>query len=158
MQHALDRNAGPARDDTRDVLLGHGLFHHRLARFLLEGVQAFFERGNDAVGKLARAGEIALALRDVELLARLVELAANLLRFAELVLLRLPARGELGGFLFQIGKLDLELLQALGRRLVALFLQSLALDLELNDAPVELVERLGLGVRLACASGSPPRP
>ena len=56
--------------------------------------------------------------------------------------------GERAGLLLEVGELLLELLQpVLGGRVV-LLLQRLALDLELHDAPVELVELLGLGVDL----------
>ena len=48
----------------------------------------------------------------------------------------------------EIGELLLQLLQAVLGGAVGLLLQRLALDLELDDAPVELVEMLGLGVDL----------
>ena len=84
----------------------------------------------------------------LEVEARLVELLLELGGGAELLLLRLPARGERGRLLLEVGELLLQPLQPVLRRLVGLLLQRLALDLELDDAPVELVERLGLGIDL----------
>ena len=53
-----------------------------------------------------------------------------------------------GGRLLEVGELALEPLQPVARGLVALLLQRLALDLQLDDAAVELVELLGLGIDL----------
>ena len=47
---------------------------------LLGRLQLLLEVGNDAVGKLARPRQLALALGDVEFRARLVELLLDLLR------------------------------------------------------------------------------
>ena len=122
------------------------------------GLQLALEIGDDAVGELARAREIAAALRDLELLAGAVDLFLQLLRRLERFLLLVPARGQRRGLLFQLGELGFQLLQPILRGLVGFLLQRLALDLELDDAPVELVQFLGLGVRPASAGGSPPRP
>jgi len=75
---------------------------------------------------------------------RRVEALLQLLRLAELVLLRLPGGGHRGGLLLEVGQLLLEPLQAVARGLVGLLLEGLALDLQLDDAPVEAVHFLGL--------------
>ena len=63
-------------------------------------------------------------------------------------LLRLPHFLEIRVFLFQRLQRVFQGAQALARRLVGLFLERLALDLELNDAPIQLVERLRLRIDL----------
>ena len=68
----------------------------------------FSSAGIDAIGKLAGLGEVAGALRLLELEARLVELLLQLRGGAELLLLRLPAGGERVGFLLEVGELLLE--------------------------------------------------
>ena len=107
-----------------------------------------FEFGDAAVGKLAGLGEVALPLRAVEFGPRLVELLLDLGRAGELLLLGHPALGERLALFLEIGQFLLEPLQTVLRGLVGLLLQRLALDLELDDAPVEFVERLRLGIDL----------
>ena len=51
-------------------------------------------------------------------------------------------------FLLEVGELLLQPLEPVLRGVVGFLLQRLALDLELDDAAVELVERLGLGIDL----------
>ena len=119
---------------------------------LLHLLQLRFEVGDDAVGELAGLGEIAFALRLLELDARGLELLLQLLRAGELLLLLGPALGEAGRLLLEIGELLVELLQPLLGGVVRLFVQRLALDLELHDPPVEFVELLGLGVDLHAQS------
>ena len=106
--------------------------------------EPLFEVGDDAVGQLAGPRPIAVALRLLEFGARLLELLLQLLRAGELLLLGLPLRGQVGRFLLELRELLLELLQPLLRGLVGLLLQRLALDLQLHDAAVELVDFLGL--------------
>ena len=53
---------------------------------------------------------------------------------------------EIGVFLLELGELLVKVGQTLGRCFVGLFLKRLALDLELDDAPLEPVHRLGLRV------------
>ena len=96
---------------------------------------------------------VALALRLGERVARGVELFLELGGLAELVLLGLPAGGQRVGLLLQVRKLAGELLEAILRGCVGLLLQRLLLDLELHDAPVELVQLLGLRVDLHPLAG-----
>ena len=150
LQHLVDRNAGPARHDLRDVVGRHGLLDHRaLAVFArLRLLELLLQLRNVSISQFAGALELALALRDGELVARLVELLLEVCGQAELLLLGAPRRGERGGLFFEVGKLLLEPAKPVLRRLVLLQLQRLALDLELHDAAVDLVERLGLGIDL----------
>ncbi len=95
LQHPVDRHAGPARDDLRDVIGRHRLLdHRRLAVARFDRSQLLLQLGDDAIGQLAGAREVAAALRLLELDAALVELLLELLRVAELVLLALPAFGQ----------------------------------------------------------------
>ena len=78
-EHLVDRNAGPARDDLRDVVGRHGLLDHRrrFVIFLRLGfLELPLELGDDAIGELAGPLEFARALGDGELVARLVELSS----------------------------------------------------------------------------------
>ena len=80
--------------------------------------ELLLEVGDHAIGQFAGALIFAAALRLGEFVARLLELLLELLGAAELVLLRLPARGERGRFLFEIGELAFELREPVlrGRR------------------------------------------
>src|SRR5579885_3443412 len=147
-QHLLDRDAGPARDDGGDVLVGHRLVDHPVSLRPLGRLQLALEIGDDAVGQLARPAPIALALHDLELGAGVFELLLQLLRARQLVLLGAPLRRQLGRALFELGQLLDEPAEALARSLVLLLLQRLLLDLELDDAAVNLVDRLRLRIDL----------
>ena len=78
LEHAFDRDPGPARDDRGDVLVGDFLAQHRaLGRGGGLG-ELLLELGDAAVLELAGAGEVAAALRLLELDPRGVELALEL--------------------------------------------------------------------------------
>ena len=78
-------------------------------------VELLLELGDAAVLKLAGLGQIAVALRLLELEPRGVELLLELARRGDLVLFRLPALGQLGRLLLEVGELRLELGQPLLR-------------------------------------------
>jgi len=93
-----------------------------------------------AVAQLGGALEVRLALGALRLAVGLLEALAGLLDRLDRRLLVLPARLELGGALVQVGQLGLERGQPLLGGGVLLLAQRLALDLELLDAPVDLVD------------------
>ena len=92
----MSTDAGPARHDVRDVVRRHGLLDHpaTLAVLGLGFGELLLQLRDPAIGKLARALELALALRDGEFVARLVELALEVGREPELLLLGLPLGGQ----------------------------------------------------------------
>jgi hypothetical protein len=93
--------------------------------------------------ELASLGEITTALCLLQFEPRGVQLLLNLRLAGDLLFLRLPALGQLGRLLLEVRQLVLKLRQAILRRLVLLLLQRLTLDLELDDAPVEILDLLG---------------
>ena len=153
LEHLVDRDAGPARDDLRDVVGGHRLVDQHAVALALRLLELLLERGDRVVSEPASFRVVALALRLGERVARGVELFLELGGLAKLVLLGLPAGGQRVGLLLQFRKLAGELLEAILRSCVGLLLQRLLLDLELHDAPVELVQLLGLGVDLHPLAG-----
>src|SRR5438309_1593587 len=74
----------------------------------------------------------------------LIGLGLELLRVRQLLLLRLPSRGEIGGALFERDQFLFQVLQALSRSRVALLLERLLLDLESDHLAVDRIELLGL--------------
>ena len=67
-EHPVDRHAGPARDHLRHVVGGHRLLDHGALAFGgLDALELLLELGNAAIGELARALVLALALRIGEL-------------------------------------------------------------------------------------------
>src|SRR5579885_650743 len=150
LEHLRDRDAGPLGDDLGDLLLRH-LVAHEPRRLVLGGGgrgQALLELRNPAVLQLRHAAEVTGPAGGIELEARPIQFLADLRR---------PLQGRFLGFpdLLEIGILLLQAVQRLlqGREtpagsLVLLLLQRLLLDLQLDDAPLEAIERLGLGVDL----------
>src|SRR5579875_1662479 len=88
------------------------------------------------------------ALNDLELGAGLVQLLFQFLRTGQLLFFGAPLRSQLRGTLLQLLKFFDQLAEALARGRIALLFQGLTLDLELHNAPVQLVDRLGLGIDL----------
>src|SRR4051812_34387197 len=98
--------------------------------------------------ELARLGEVAAALRLLEFEARRVQLLLELRLGRNLFLLRLPALRQLGRLLLEIGELLLERGEPVFGSAVLFLLQRLALDLELDDPAVEILDLLGLRLDL----------
>ncbi len=98
------------------------------------------ERRQAAVLQLGRLGVVAAALRPLDLDPHLLELFLQLAAGEDRLLFLLPVAREAVLVLLEVGELLLELLQPLLGRLVGLLLERLALDLELHDAPLDLVE------------------
>ena len=110
--HPLDRDAGPAADDGGDILVGDFLAQHRALGAAGGFGELLLQLRDAAVLQLAGLGEIARALRLLELDPRGVELLLDLGLAGDLVLLRLPALGQLGRLLLEVGELLLELRRA----------------------------------------------
>src|SRR3546814_14862448 len=104
----------------------------------------FFEAGDGAVAELARLGEIAGALRLIELAARGVELFLDLRLGVDLVLLGLPLLRQFGRLLFEIGEFGMARGEPVLRRGVAFLAEGRFLYLHLDDAAVQALDRLGL--------------
>ena len=132
---------------------GHRLIDQHAIALAFRLLEPLLQRGDRIVGKPASFRVVALALRLGERVARGVELFLEFGGLAELVLLGLPAGGQRIGLLLQFRKLAGELIEPILRSRVGLLLQRLLLDLELHDAPVKLVEFLGLGVDLHPLAG-----
>ena len=95
-EHLVDRNAGPARNDLRHMVLGHRLFDHRIVLgLLLDLLELLLEPRNGGVSELARLGEVAFALRLLESDARLAEFLLERRCRSKLLLLRLPFARQL---------------------------------------------------------------
>src|SRR5262249_19244289 len=140
------RDAGPARYHARDVLLGHYLVQHAMLCRRLGLLQPARQVGDDAIGDLAGAAEVAAALSLVELAARLVQLFLQLLGVGQLALLGLPLPRQLGRLRLERADLVGQPAQALERRRIGLLLDRLALHLELDQPAVDLVDRLRLRI------------
>src|SRR5215510_6284789 len=83
---------------------GNGFLDHRtLAVTGLHRFELLLEARNNAVGELAGAPQIAAPLRPLELGAALIQFLLDLLRFAELLFLVLPAPRQRPAFLFLFG-------------------------------------------------------
>ena len=148
-----DGDPRPGADDLGDVLLGDLLVQHLpVALELLERrvvpLELPLELDERAEPQLRRTLEVALALGAVErgagLLDRLLAVADRL----DQLLLVLPVRDHPRRPLPQVGEVALELVEALPRGRVGLLLQGGALDLELADSPLDLVDLDGHRVDL----------
>ena len=145
LQQAADRDAGPGPDDLGDVV-GADLLLEQRARALERGegrlllgepVVELLER---RVLQLGRGREVGLALGLLDADLELLQLRLRRADRGDRGLLGLPALLHAAGLLLEVGELLLERLEAGLRRVVGLLAQRLALDLELDAPPLELVE------------------
>src|SRR5262245_32809091 len=98
------------------------------------------ELRNAAVLELGGFGVVTRTLRAFAFLTELLELLLLRAHALNRVLLLLPLRGEPRLLFLEIRELLLELGEPIDRRAIGLLAQRLALDLELHDAPLDLVE------------------
>src|SRR5215471_16110697 len=146
-EHAIDRNAGPARHHLRDVVGGDRLLDHSAAAFgAFHCLEPPLKLRDTPVSDFAGALILAATLRVGELDARRIELVLELLCARKLFLLRFPARGQIGRLLFQSRQLGFESAKPRARARIALLLERLLLDLEPDDFAVDGVELLRLRV------------
>ena len=158
LHHLRDGNARCATDDFGDFLGTHGgsekLRLGRIARFGLLGLlQAFLKLGQNGVLKLGELFVLGRAAVLLHLVTRAVDLVADALGAERLALLLLPDLLKVGILAGELVDLVLNRLQTLLRGVVGLLLHGLALDLELDQAAVKLVESLGLGIDLHLHAG-----
>ena len=156
---ACHGNAGPLGHDAGDVVLGHLLAQERAfplrgGKSLLGGCQVLLQLRELSVAQLRGARQIVGALGCLGFAPRLLDAFAQFLDLPDAGLFAAPAflqalRFPLGG-----GKLGFELPQPLLGGGVLLLLERQALHLQLQDAPVQFVQRLGFGGDLHLEPGS----
>src|SRR4051812_18838878 len=113
-----DRNAGPARHDLGDLVVGDLLAQQRVvAALLLEagllGVQLALELGQAPVAQLRGAIEVVGALGLLDLAPDLLDLLAQALQAADRLALGLPLGGHRVGLRAQVGELLAQRLEPL---------------------------------------------
>ena len=121
---SLSSDPGPWSATRRGLLLGHP-------------VGQLLER---AVLELGRGRVVGLTLGLLDPGGQRLELRLGRPDRRDRALLRLPALAQRAGLLLDVGELLLERLEARLRRVIALLAQRLALDLELDPPPLELVD------------------
>src|ERR1043165_9681457 len=147
LEHLLHRDAGPLRHDLGDVLVRHFLAQQRAA-FLHLGelrrrrLEIAVELRHRAVAQLRDLVEIALALGARGRFARVLDLLLQRGDLLDHALLALPLRLERGHLLLQLGQIRLDGRAAIVRARVVFLRQRFLLDLELDLAPLQLVDLL----------------
>ncbi|MNM52088.1 hypothetical protein D3C81_631600 [compost metagenome] len=147
-EHLADRDAGPARDNLGDLLVGHLVLHQPeiLAVHFLRGSQLLFQIGQHAVLDLAHLGEILATLCGFQIKLGLLDLLLDPGRALQRSLLRLPDFVEVGELTLQRVDVGFQIGQALARGVVLFLLQHLALDLELDQATLKAIQFFRLGI------------
>ncbi len=104
--------------------------------------------GQRAVAQARRRFQVGPALRLLNLLANVLDPLLGLPDRGNRGLFLLPLLPHPGAIAFQDIDLSLEFGQALPARRICLFLERLAFDLQLHDAPVDLIQRRRLAIDL----------
>src|SRR3569623_1616723 len=153
LQHLVDRDAGPLRDDRGDVLLGHLFAQERALalRRLHLGVldrQLLLQLRRTAEAQLGGAVQVAPSLGQLGLGAGLFDLFFQRADAGDDRLLPLPDALHAVDPRAQRGDLRGHGDQALRARVVLLLAQRLLLDRQRRQAPLDLIDRLGQRVDL----------
>ena len=150
-QHFFDRHTGPARDNGGNMVFRYRFFQHGLValmRCLLGFSQLIFQRRNNAIGQFTGAFQFTAPLHLFQLQPRRLKLFLDFLAAGQPVFFALPARRQTGDFFLQPGQFALQLDQPVGRGFVGFLFQRLALNFQLHNAPVKLVQFFRLAVNL----------
>ena len=149
LQHLGDRDAGPLGDDLGDFFLGHPAADQGMSATVfgvLRRAQPLFELRDPSVLQLRHAREIGGTPRGLELLPGTLERFLDVRGALQLRLLCAPHLDQVGVLALEFLQRPVELLAPLLRGVVRFLLDRLALHLQLDDPPVQAVERFGLGV------------
>ena len=100
LQHRVDRDAGPPRDDRSDVLIAHFFIDHPFGFRVRPATANEFglEIGDDAVEQFTGLCQVARPLRLLGLDAGRVELLGQTLAVLQAFFLRFPTFGQRPGF------------------------------------------------------------
>ncbi len=150
-QHLADRDAGPLGNDLGDLLLGDLVAQQaflRLLGFLRFGrnCKFLFELGNDTVLDFRHPGQVTGTASGIQLEFGLLQIALDLGFALQGGFLRLPDFLQIGVFPLDLVDIRFQFFQALFRRFVLFLAQRLALHLQLDQAPLQAVHFLGLGI------------
>ena len=115
---------------------------------ILRFLEVLLQRGQLAVLQFGHLGQIALAGERLNLLAQAVHLLADLGAALRGSLLSFPDFIQIGDFFLQAGDFFLNQLKPFLRGLILFALDGFAFDLQLDQAAIQLVHHLGLGVQL----------
>src|SRR5687768_3483516 len=147
LEHPIDRNAGPFRNDLRDVFRADLFAEVRLllldlaeTRFRLNDF--LFDARDFAVLDFGGAIQVTRTLDALELNAQLILLLFHRADRLQLLLLRLPLPFHGVELLARIRELRLNAVAALDRIPLLLTLESGALDIELHDAALYFIDLL----------------
>ena len=146
----VQRDPRPARDNSRDLLFGHGVAKQRMflaARFY-RFVQPLLEFGQLAVLEFGGFGIIAHALRFLDLAVFLLDLRFQVADKMNTLLFALPLYFHFVESVLLFGKFLADIPQSLFGKVVRLLIQSHFLDLELHYPSRDVVHFLRHGIDL----------
>src|SRR6185295_16206191 len=123
-----------------------------IRQFVLIDFQPSLELGNLAVLNLRSASELAVVPGLIKLKTKLFELGLGGANVIDGFFFRLPLGLHSRRSFLQVGNALFDLVQARFRLLVFFSLQRLALDLELDDLALELIDLLREGINLDAES------
>ncbi len=152
-QQSARRNARPLAHQLRDVFLIDFFLQH--GRALVQRRESFLRlllfalrRRNLAVADFRHLGQFAGSFVSLLFRFELFNLLLELADFSDGFLFRLPPRLSRAGIFFQRRQFLFDLLAPLLRVRIAFFQQRLALNFQLHDAPLDLVNFHGQGIDL----------
>ena len=155
LHHLGHRNAGGAAHHLGNFFCPHLGAQQAVACasgfagfFGLGFFEEFFQLRQLAILKFGHLVEIALAGVRLNLLAQLIDLLAHMLAALGLRFFRAPDFLQIGGFFFQLDDFFFDQFESLARGFILFFFDRFALNLQLNQAPIELVDDFGFGVDL----------
>ena len=112
------------------------------------GLDLLLQLAQLAITQAGRLLQVGLPFGALDLQARLLDLLLEAAQFRDGLFLGLPARRDSFGLFAQVRQFLLDVLQPFLGSLVLFLLERLALDLELHDLPVHLIQCLRFGIDL----------
>ena len=152
-------NARPTRHDAGDLLFGDlvtqkGVLPLFIIRFFFFCGELFFKRRQPPELQLGRLVQVVAVLGALDLRFYRLDLLADPLRLADVLLFPLPARFHFIKLRAQVGKLLADAAEMLLGELIGLLFQGGLLDLELHNFARDLVKLGGHRVHLGFDKGA----
>ena len=147
-KHFVNRNPRPFGNHFGNRFVGHHFFCPALL-FLGQVFKLFhflFQIGDQSVLQLAGLFKLPVALGDGNLYPCLVQLVLDFRQIGQALLLGFPFVVQTAGFFLQIGGFPFNFFQPFFRLFVMFLFQRFALNFQLHDLAVEIVQLLRFGI------------